>query len=295
MTAKKKSAADRKAEMEALHAQLAEQVEQLRTSEQWARYLEFCRSFHRYSIGNLLLIFAQAPEATQVAGYRTWQKLGRQVRKGEHGIRIIGTGTKKVESEDDETGEVVEGKRRVFFPVSVFDQAQTDLMEGREDVSEVARKLEGEDAAGICTAVAAYLVSSGVIVKRENITNGANGYTRKQDDGSTLVVVDDRHSPAQAAKTMLHEAAHITLGHVDDDYSEYVAHRGRYEVEAESVAYVVAGLLGLDTSEYSTGYVAGWATKAEADVLKETAARVLAASHTLAEALQPDSAEIDAA
>lgn len=213
MTAKKKSAADRKAEMEALHAQLAEQVEQLRSSEQWARYLEFCRSFHRYSIGNLLLIFAQAPEATQVAGYRTWQKLGRQVRKGEHGIRIIGTGTKKVESEDDETGEVVEGKRRVFFPVSVFDQAQTDLMEGREDVSEVAHKLEGEDAAGICDEVAAHLMSSGVIVKRENITNGANGYTRKQDDGSTLVVVDDRHSPAQAEDDASRGRTHHARSH----------------------------------------------------------------------------------
>ena len=74
------------------------------------------------------------------------------------------------------------------------------------------------------------------------------------------------------------------LGHLDD-HAEYVTHRGRCEVEAESVAYVVAGMLGLDTSDYSTGYVASWAEQAEADVIKATAGRVLATVHTLIEAL----------
>ena len=83
-----KSPEERRAEAEGLHATIAEQVEELRSSEAWTRFLTFAQAFHRYSINNLLLILAQKPEATHVAGYRTWQSIGRQVRKGERGIRI---------------------------------------------------------------------------------------------------------------------------------------------------------------------------------------------------------------
>lgn len=85
----------------------------------------------------------------------------------------------------------------------------------------------------------------------------------------------------------MHEAAHIALGHVED-LAEYVEHRGRYEVEAESVAYVLAGMLGIDSAAYSVGYVAGWAERAEGDVIRDSATRVLAAVHSLAEALHID-------
>lgn len=294
--ATKRTAEQRKAEMEALHQQLTEQVEALRSSEQWAAYLRFCRSFHSYSIGNLLLTLAQRPDATQVAGYRAWQAKGRQVRKGERGIRIIGTGTKKTTQTDPETGEETEGKRRLFFPVSVFDIAQTDPIEGHPDVTDILHPLTGEDEHGIYARVVEHLTSRGVDVQRQRLT-GANGYstTTGTDDEQLRVVIDEALSPAQAAKTALHEAAHITLGHLADDYSEYVAHRGRYEVEAESVAYVLAGMLGLDSSAYSTGYVAGWAQNAEADVLKATAAHVLAAVHDLADALIPQHDEAGAA
>lgn len=288
----------KRAEMEDLHAKLAEGVEALRSSQQWAAYLRFCRSFHRYSFGNLVLILSQCPEAQHVAGYRAWQAKGRQVRKGEHGIRILGTGTVKVsDQEDEETGEVVEGRRRVFFPVSVFDIAQTDLMEGHEDRSIVSHKLTGEDELDILGRVVDHLTAAGVRVTFEQMSSGTNGNTTPADEktGEPIrVVIEARNAPAQQAKTALHEAAHIILGHLASDYAEYVAHRGRYEVEAESVAYVVAGLLGLDSSDYSTGYVATWAEQAETDVIKETAGRVLAAVHALAEALDTDNQERDA-
>ncbi|MGC1209572.1 MAG: ArdC-like ssDNA-binding domain-containing protein [Ornithinimicrobium sp.] len=291
--------AQKKAEMEALHQQLADGVEALRTSQQWSAYLAFCASFHRYSINNLLLIMAQRPQAEQVAGYRAWQAKGRQVRKGEQSIRILGTGTVKVTEEDEETGEVIDGKRRVYFSVSVFDIAQTDLMDGHEDTSTIAHHLTGEDESGIYAQVVEHLSGNGVTVERKQVQGGTNGYTyRDGEDGPICVVIDQDLSPAQAAKTALHEAAHIELGHLDDDYAEYVTHRGRYEVEAEAVAYVLAGILGLDSSTYSTGYVAGWAERAEGDVIKDTAGCVLAAVHTLAEALDTtseDAAEEDAA
>lgn len=306
----------KRAEMEALYEQLAESVEALRSSEAWTAYLRFCASFHRYSINNLLLILSQSPEASQVAGYRAWQAKGRQVRKGERGIRILGTGTVTASArQDEQTGEVgevgevvevVEGRRRVFFPVSVFDIAQTDVMEGHEDLSVMGHRLTGADVHGILSRVVDYLAALGVPVEFCVIAGGANGFTYPADERAgqpVRVVIEERNDAAQQAKTALHEAAHILLGHLADDHAEYVAHRGRYEVEAESVAYVVSGMLGLDSSDYSTAYVASWAERAEAGVIKETAGRVLAAVHTLVEALHVETddqaegtaAEVDAA
>lgn len=279
----------KRAEMEELHDKLAAAVEALRDSATWAAYLRFCSGFHRYSFSNLLLIWAQCPEASRVAGYRAWQAKGRQVRKGERGIRIYGTGTVKVAAADEDNGEEVEnGRRRVFFPVSVFDIAQTEVMEGHEDVSELAHTLTGDDERGILSRVVAYLTACGVVVEFAPL-RAANGYTQPSDEktGGVRVVIADHLSPAQQAKTALHEAAHIALGHIND-LADYLEHRGRHEVEAESVSYVLAGMLGLDSSAYSVGYVAGWAERAEADVIRDSATRVLSAVHTLAEALQID-------
>jgi len=276
-----KTAEERRAEAEALHATIAEQVEALRESETWARFLDFSRAFHRYSLSNLLLIFAQRPEASHVAGYRTWQQLNRQVRKGERGIRIFGGRTVRETIENEHTGEEEEHHRVRFFPVSVFDMGQTDLIdEEAGDPAEIARALTGEDVDGIYDAVRDYLTGEGWTVEREAIAGAAHGYT---DPEAHRVVIDAELSPAQAAKTALHEAAHVIL-HTGEDPAEYVEHRGVKETEAESVAYVVAGMLGLDTSAYSVGYVAGW-NNCDADVVKATAANVLRAAHTLTEAL----------
>ena len=98
-------------------------------------------------------------------------------------------------------------------------------------------------------------------------------------------MVCDSLTPEQAAKTFIHEAAHVILGHTDD-YAEYVEHRGLMETEAESVAYVVAGLVGFDTAAYSVGYIAGW-SGADVELIKGTASRVLRAAHQVAEILDP--------
>jgi hypothetical protein len=97
-------------------------------------------------------------------------------------------------------------------------------------------------------------------------------------------VIEETLQPAMAAKTALHEAAHVTLGHTEADHAEYATHRGVWETEAESVAHVLAGLLGLDTSEYSIGYIAGWAD-ADVELIRSTATCVLGAVHTLTDAL----------
>jgi hypothetical protein len=132
--------------------------------------------------------------------------------------------------------------------------------------------------------VAQWLQSEGWSVARETIPGTSNGFTR--NDGSKSIVVSDEISDAQAVKTLIHEAAHMVL-HVKDDGTpavDYSAHRGVCEIEAESVAYVVAALLGLDTSAYSVGYVAQWA-EANLELISSTGENVTKAVNKIAEGL----------
>jgi len=290
MARTKKSPEQRKAEAEALHAQLAEQVEALASTEAWQRFLTFATSFHNYSLNNVLLILAQRPDASRVAGFRQWQAKGRQVRKGQKGIRILGYSSKKITVEDDNGDET---ERRVArFPIlTVFDIGQTDPIEGAEQVDDLTAHVEGDDVTGIAAKVTAWLTGQGWTVELEPIEGAANGYT--MTDGSKRVVIDADLGPAQAAKTTLHEAAHVIL-HADEPITEYVEHRGVKETEAESVAYVVAGLAGLDTSAYSVGYVAGW-SRGDATVIRAAAENVMRAVHTLADVVEEGDDEATAA
>jgi Antirestriction protein len=135
-----KTIEEKKAQAEALHNSISDQVEQLRDTGRWTAFLDFAKAFHTYSLNNLLLILSQMPEASQVAGFRKWQSLGRQVRKGEKAIRIFGYSTKKI-TQEDENGDEVE-KRVARFPIlSVFDIGQTDLIDGAEDVGTLTAQL----------------------------------------------------------------------------------------------------------------------------------------------------------
>lgn len=291
-----KSPEERRAQAEALQTSIATQVEQLRETEQWQRFLSFAQAFHAYSLNNVLLILSQNPTATRVAGFRTWQELGRQVRKGERGIRIFGFRQKKLTKDSGDSGDsgdtaddaqtsTDEGGQKLvtYFPIlSVFDIGQTDKADpDAADPAGISQRLEGDEPCGILEATTDYLTGQGWSVEREVIRGEINGYTTT--DGTRRVVIDVNLSPAQAAKTALHEAAHVIL-HAEEDHAEYIEHRGIKETEAESVAYIVAGILELDTTAYSIGYVAGW-TAANPDTIRSTAARVLRAAHTLADAL----------
>lgn len=153
-----------------------------------------------------LLILAQDEDATQVAGYRTWQKLGRRVRKGERGIRIFGGHEVTEAIEDEITGEKTERCRTRFFPVSVFDLAQTDPIEGAEPIPENpadAHQLSGDDPVGIAEAVTEWLTGQGWSIEHDKLGAGLNGYTTHDDK---RIVIAIGLSPAQEAKTTLHEA-----------------------------------------------------------------------------------------
>lgn len=275
----RRSAEERQAEAEALHSSIVAQVQQLADSGQWRAFLDFARSFHAYSLNNLLLIRSQEPGATMVAGFRQWQARGRQVRKGEKSIKIFGYREKKLDS-----GEAAEDDERVirYFPtLSVFDIAQTDAMEGAEPLPEdPTRRLVGDDDHGVIAPLRAHLEAGGWSVHREPLAS-ASGYT---DPDSHRVTLAENLAVEQAAKTLIHETAHIQLRHIDD-VEEYRTHRGRMEVEAESVAFIVAGLSGFDTSAYSVGYIAGWSDE-DTDVIRDTAARVLKAAHIIVEIIE---------
>lgn len=270
----------RREQAKALHDQLTGQVAELAQGENWTAWLRFTASFRTYSLNNSWLIFAQRPDATRVLGYRQWEKLGRHVRRGEKSIKIFGYSTKKSTDVDEETGEETT-RNRAFYPVlSVFDISQTDAEEGAVEPVEITHHLVGEDDGEIFERTAAFLRGRGWDVALEDIAReGLNGYT---DPETREIRVDEKMSPAQRAKTMIHEAAHAIL-HVDD-IEGATGHRGIRETEAESTAYVVAAMLGLDTSDYSIGYVAGWAG-ADVDLIRSTATNVLRAVNILAEAL----------
>lgn len=280
----RKTADERRAEAEALQERITEQVEQLRDTEAWQQFLNFAQSLHSYSLNNLMLIVAQCPTASHVTGFRKWQQLGRQVRKGERSIKIFGYAERKARDGEDTENMKHNAKGEPvvpYFPIlSVFDMSQTDPTYEWVDPSS-AQRLEGDDSAGIYAAAHDYITGQGWIVTREPIPGEANGYT--VTDGSRAIIVDENLSDAQAAKTLLHEIAHALM-HEQDQPGEYITHRGLKETEAESVAYIVAGILGLDTSAYSIGYVAGW-SGADTNTIRATAADVLRTAHRIADAL----------
>lgn len=258
--------------IEELQARIADAVESFVDERNWQEWLEFVATFHKYSWRNQVLIMSQYPNAVQVAGFNTWKAHGRIVRKGEKGIRIFGG--RETEIVDEETGEII-GRKTHFFPVSVFDICQTDLIDGAKEVLPPTLTLEGEDEAGIFEPLAAYVKSLGYKIEREKMTL-KKGYTIAE---KKKVALDSASSNALAAKTLLHETAHILL-HAELSHGEYELHRGIWETEAESVAYVVASYFGFDTASYSIPYIKGWSSS-DRKLIESTACNVSKAARTI--------------
>ncbi len=253
----------------ALDEQISDGVAALVESEGWRAMLDTAAKFHSYSLGNLLLIALQSPQATRIAGFRSWQSLGRQVRKGERGIAILAPCTYRPTTTDQAEPAAPAGPEPVascsgglapdagskqvrgFRAVHVFDVAQT---EGDPLPDVTPTLLTGQAPAGLWDDLASQVAGHGYALERGDCC-GANGYT---DPTRRVVRVRDDIDEAQAVKVLAHELGHLECGHVSD-LPTYLTCRGRCEVEAESVAYVVAAAHGLDAGGYSFAYVAGWA------------------------------------
>jgi hypothetical protein len=228
---------------------LSDGISELVTSEKWAQYLEVQSRFHSYSPNNVMLIMLQNPYATRVAGYRAWQTLDHQVMAKELALRIFAP--MKYKRED-----LLEGERasevRGFKLVPVFDISQTEGPELPEGLS----KLNGLAPEGVFAMLTEFANSLGFRVELpETLESGANGDTT-HSLGRIRVVASN--SEAQQVKTLAHEIGHALLHDPEVPASKELT-RGLMELEAESTAYVICAALGMDTSDYSFGYVAGWA------------------------------------
>ncbi len=274
--------------LRAAHDQLTAAVSDLAGSDGWARMLRVAALFHHYSPNNVLLITAQRPDATAVAGFGTWRHLGRQVRRGEHGIVILApvrarsttpttpdrAGQAPTEPVGSDRTPDSAGPRGIcgFRAVHVFDISQTegpDLPAGP-----APEQLDGQAPAGLWDGLAAHVAAEGFALTRGDC-GAANGVT---DYTSNTVIVADRLPPAQAVKTLAHELGHVLLHRPDvrpDGFD-----RPRAEVEAESVAYIVTHAHGLRSEAYTVPYVTGWAG-GDVELLRATADRVLRTAATI--------------
>ena len=264
----------REERMSEIQAKLEAGVREIFESGKYEEYISTMSKFPHYSINNCILIVSQCPEASHVCGFKKWQTdFNRVVNKHEHGIMIIAPITYKadvdepvfdaenhpvIDSSGKQVTEKVTREFQGFRPAYVFDVSQTS----GEPLPTLANMLSGgvddfETMRDVLIAV------SPVSISFEEISGGANGYYSPA--GQCIVVRKDM-SQLQTIKTMIHEIAHATLGHggKEDKWD-----RETKEVQAESVAYWVAQMLGLDTSEYSFGYISGWSKDREVTELKE--------------------------
>ena len=254
----------REERLETAHGLLLEGLAQLTTSDAWTRMLHVAARFHNYSAGNVLLILAQRPDATRVAGLRLWNSLGRRVNRGEHGIKIVVPITRK--ATDETTGD--DEHRIVAFSVgTVFAEDQTS----GDDLDPVAPQLlTGAAPEGLIEKVCALIETEGFTVSFGDCGT-ANGLTNWV---TRTVTIRDDLEPLAQLKTAIHEWAHCAA-HAPEILTEPVC-RGIKEVEAESIAFIVADTLGIDTSTYSFPYVAHWASGiGDLDAVQATAERVI--------------------
>ena len=294
----------REEKLVALQGRLSEQVHAITTGEQWAAWLRTAGRFHTYSWGNTMLIQLQMPEATKVAGYKTWTQVGRQVRRGETGITILAPVVRKLAPKEPKEPEATKSTiaqpdqaspepnsdkpvRRVlaFLPVTVFDISQTD----GDPLAQPPRPqlTRGQAPEGLWEALAAQVTTAGFDLSTSPM-GGPNGPDGVTNFLSRTVTVRDDVDEAHMCTTLGHELAHVLM-HAPASFvnGQTSGCRGDAEVEAESVAYLVASVHGIDAADYTFPYMAGWIGRNNpSTVLEATGKRVLATAHDILEQVE---------
>ncbi|MBR3635242.1 MAG: ImmA/IrrE family metallo-endopeptidase [Lachnospiraceae bacterium] len=251
---------------------LEEGLLKLKDSEEFKNYLTCMSKFHSYSYNNTLLIMMQMPQATYVAGYNSWKNnFHRNVKKGEKGIRILAPApikkmveTQKTDNEGKSFIEQEEVTIPIFKPVTVFDVSQT---EGDPIPELISGELTNEVTGYKELKKALYQVSEIPIIVKV-IEGGAKGYF---DPNAHSIYINEGMSESQTIKTMIHEIAHSILhDHTKAEVKEEKKDRNVKEVEAESVAFTVCKHFGIDTDDYSFGYILGWSKDATLKEFKQS-------------------------
>ena len=286
-----------KSKMDAVMDKLEKGVHDLFNSENYKKYLSTMAKFHTYSFNNTLLIALQRPDATLVAGYHAWNRnFGRYVKKGAKGIKIISPVVKKKEEQEKDNmipilapGQTMEDYKTLHpdkkpehvsagFKVStVFDVSDTD---GKELPAIGVKELGGqvENYEKMINALKAISI---VPIEFGNIDSGAKGFYNMTDK---KIVVQANMSEVQTIKTLIHEQVHSRLDDRDKISAEGLEKRSRNDSEqiAESVAFAVCQHYGIDTSDYSFGYIATWSEgkdtkelKASMETIRKTASSMI--------------------
>ena len=261
---------------------LEQGIMELFDSDRYKEYLRVMSKFHNYSFNNTLLIAMQKPDASLVAGFQSWKNnFKRNVVKGEKGIKILAPSPFKIKQEMEKIdpatqkpvigadGKPVKEEKEITIPafkvVSVFDVSQT---EGKE-LPDIAVDMLTGDVECFKDVFAALEKTSPVPIGFEKIEGNSHGYYHLEEK---RIAIDEGMSELQTIKTAIHEIAHAKLHDIDPNAPKEEQagrpDRRTREVQAESVAYAVCQHYGLDTSDYSFGYVAGWSSGRELDELK---------------------------
>ena len=262
---------DERAELRSKERELMnDAVRSLLTSEGWQRWLRVRALFRQYSAANTWLIAMQMPDATRVAGFRTWLKLNRCVRKGEHAIRIWAPMTVKLRDadgsvkKDEQTGQ--ELKRVRFRLAPVFDVSQTEQLPGAEKVplSPPSAPVTGDSHAALIPPLIAFAESLGVPVAYEQLAPNVGGYFDTVE--KRIALAEGR--PANATvRVLIHEQAHMLVDRLDAEAYPYA----REEVIVETATYLVCRAAGLDVSASSIPYVASWGESGALEAVQQNA------------------------
>lgn len=282
-----------KQKVQEITEKLEQGIKELFESEKYKTYLNTMSKFHNYSFNNTMLIAMQKPDATLVAGFKAWQKnFDRHVKKGEKAIRILAPAPYKIKEERDKIDPVtqellldkdgnpqkeeVEITIPAFRAVSVFDLSQTD----GKPIPELTAKELLSDVEGYQDMIRAVEAISPVPIELEEIAGDSKGY---YDREAKRIAVQENMSESQTLKTMIHEVAHSKLHSKEVEQDEQMKKdRNTKEVEAESIAYTICQHFGVDTSDYSFGYIAGWSSgrdtkelRASMDTIRRTASELI--------------------
>lgn len=261
-------------------AKIETALQNINTDADWLAYLSFSSKFYRYSARNSLLIYAQNPQASYVKGYRAWNDLGRYVKKGAKGIAILAPCTRtievfkepenKAEYQDAEAEKVKKTILSGFRIVYVYDIASTDGDDSQLPVLVKGLSGNSEDEKALYERLRAAIAAQGVTIQEVTGTASKGSYNLS----TGIISVRSDMEALQRIKTLLHEFGHRVDFNMNPDENISRSHR---ELVAESVAYVVASRLGLDTSRYTSGYLASWGGEpGELAVVADTVQKVAA-------------------
>ena len=292
-----------KSDIEAMVKKIDEGVKAVFQSDKYKEYLKFASKFTDYSARNTMLINMQKPEATLVAAYGKWKQLGRQVEKGQAGISILAPvqyktnqvlevdkpavdefGNQLFNADGTEKTETVEKPMTgiAYKKVYVFDVSQTSGKELPDPVTELTGDI---DTARKEAIFAALKKVTGIDIEFQDIKGGSKGY---YSSSKNQIVIKSGMSDAQTLKTAFHEAAHNLLHDPKKDVVTAKSPRNEKEVQAESVAFIVAEKFGMDTSEYSFPYIASWSDGKQLEQLKGALQEIQAAAKKISSEIESE-------